>query len=225
MVNAMEDAGTVDLDGSQLVNRISAVLSGATLTPAQSQVLGILNSWASHGAHRRATINLNRYDEGTAVAIMDQFYPRLAHAVFDPTLNRSQFTLLSGINAINNPPGPQGSSYDGGWEGYLQRSLQQALNGATVGAYSQSYCGLGSLAACRTALIAALQATIDAETRAYGSSNPSSWTCDRGNKGAGQCNPAADDIVFSAVGVEKIPNVPWVNRPTFQQVAQYPAHR
>jgi acyl-homoserine lactone acylase PvdQ len=225
MVNAMEDAGSVDLDGSQLVNQLKAALAGATLTPAQSQVLAILGSWASGGAHRRALANLNRYDEGTAVAIMDQLYPRVAQAVFDPWLDSSQFARMAGIMGLNNPPGPLGSAYDGGWEGYLQRSLTQAVNPTTSPAYSQSYCGGGALATCQKALIAAIQATIDAETKAYGSSNPASWTCDRANTGAGQCNPAADDIVFSAVGVESIPNMHWVNRPTFQQVVEYPAHR
>jgi acyl-homoserine lactone acylase PvdQ len=225
MINAMEDAGSVDLDGSQLVNQLRAALNGATLTPAQSQVLGILGSWAAGGAHRRAIVDYNRYDEGTAVAVMDQLYPRLAHAIFDPWLDSGQFSRMTGIMGLNNPPGALGSAYDGGWEGYLQRSLAQAVNPSLTPRYSQSYCGSANLAPCQAALIAALQATIDAETSAYGSSNPASWTCDRANSGAGQCNPAADDIVFTAVGVESIPNMHWVNRPTFQQVVEYPAHR
>jgi hypothetical protein len=36
------------------------------------------------------------------------------------------------------------------------------------------------------------------------------------------CNPAYDDIQFAAVGVGTAPSMPWVNRPTFQQVASYP---
>ena len=223
MVNAMEDAGTVDLDGSQLVTQLRAALAGATLTPAQSQALSILSAWAGNGAHRRATVNQNQYDEGTAVAIMDQLYPRLAHAVFDPWLDSGQFAQLVSLIWLNDPPGPKGSSYDAGWEGYLQRSLQQAVNPALSPGYSQNFCGSGSLAACQSALLAALQGTIDAETHAYGSADPAAWTCARSNQGSGQCNPAADDIVFSPVGLENLPTMPWVNRPTFQQVVEYPA--
>jgi hypothetical protein len=221
----MEDAGTVDLDGSQLVAQLRSALAVTNLTPAQARVLSILGAWAGNGAHRRATVNLDRYDEGTAVAIMDQLYPRLAHAVFDPWLDSGQFAQLVSLIWLNDPPGAKGSSYDAGWEGYLQRSFLQAVNPALSPRYSQSYCGSGSLSACRSALIAALQGTIDAETRAYGSSDPATWTCARGNQGGGQCNPAADDIVFSPVGLESLQNLPWVNRPTFQQVVEYPARR
>jgi len=149
----------------------------------------------------------------------------LAHAVFDSWLDSGQFAKLVGLLWLNDPPGPLGSAYDAGWEGYLQRSLRQAVNPALTPRYSQSFCGSGKLAACQAALLAALQGTIDAMTRAYGSSDPASWTCDRGNQGQGQCNPAADDIVFSPVGLENLPNMPWVNRPTFQQVVEYPARR
>ncbi len=225
MVNAMEDAGSVDLDGSQLVAQLRAALGTASLTPAQAQILGILAAWQGNGSHRRALVNPSRYEEGTAVAIMDNLSPRLAHAVFDPWLDSSQFSQLVAINPLNDPPGPKGSSYDGGWEGYLQRSLGQAVDPSLANGYSQPYCGSGSLPACQKALTAALQAAIDAETAAYGSANPSTWSCDRFNSGAGQCNPAADDIVFSPVGVLSLPNLPWVNRPTFQQVVQYPSSR
>ena len=230
LVNAMEDGGTVDLDGAQLVGPMSAVLSGATLTPAQQQVLSILQGWVPDpnwggipGAHRRDLDNNGAYDQGTAVAIMDQLYPRLAHAVFDPWLNATQYGMLQHMNSINNPPGPGGSAYDGGWEGYLQRALQQATGTASVD-YSQSYCGGGSLTTCQSAIVGALQATIAELTHLYGSADPSAWTCKRSNA-AGLCNPGTDDIQFSAVGVAAVPGMPWVNRPTFQQVVQYWGHR
>jgi acyl-homoserine lactone acylase PvdQ len=233
IVNAMEDAGTVDLDGSQLVAQLAAALSGASLTPAQQQVLGILEQWLQDpawpgnvpGAHRRDRGNTGSYEQGDAVAIMDNLYPRIAHAIFDPWLDSSQFSRLLDLNSLNNPPNAQGSSYDGGWEGYLQRSLRQAVNPAIANGYSQSYCGSGSLSACQAALQTALQGTIDSLTSAYGTADPTQWTCSRSDTGSGQCNPANDDIQFSAVGVGTVPNMPWVNRPTFQQVVSYPSQR
>jgi len=229
IVNAMEDAGSVDLDGAQLISQLSSALSGAVLTPAQQQVLTILQQWQADpawagsvpGAHRRDRSGSGSYEQGNAVAIMDALYPRLAHAIFDPWLDSSQFSQLQGINPLNNPPNPQGSSYDGGWEGYLQRALRQAVNPAIANPYSQSYCGSGALATCQVALQAALQSSIDALTAAYGTADPTQWSCSRSNTAAGQCNPATDDIRFSAVGVGTVPNMPWVNRPTFQQVVSY----
>ena len=242
IVNAMEDAGSVDLDGAQLVGPMASVLQGVTLTSAESQVLGILESWAGDdasvwganvpGAHRRDRTNSGSYDEGTAVAIMDELYPQLTHAVFDPWLNSTQYSQLAGIMPINDRPRAQGSAYDGGWEGYLQRALYQA-QGLAAHPYSQSYCGGGSLAACQTALVNALDATIAAMTTKYSGADPTSWTCSRSNgasggagNGTGQipgvkCNPAFDDIVYNVVGVGPAPGMQWVNRPTFQQVVSF----
>jgi acyl-homoserine lactone acylase PvdQ len=242
IVNAMEDAGTVDLDGSQLVQPIAAVLNGASLTAPEQQVLGILQSWAPdgfwggsvQGAHRRDRSGTGSYEQGNAVAIMDSLYRYLPHAVFDATLNGDQFNRLLALQGINDIPRGQGSAYDGGWEGFLQRSLKQAVGQATS-PYSQSYCGNGSLSACQQALIAAIDKTIAELTRTYGSASPSSWTCTRaGAFGAGdstgqvqgqKCDPGHDDIHFSAVGVAGVPSMMWVNRPTWQQVVNYTAHR
>ncbi|MHB8669348.1 MAG: penicillin acylase family protein [Acidimicrobiales bacterium] len=241
IVNAMEDAGSVDLDGAQLVRQVAKVLDGASLTPVQRQALDVLQTWVADpfwgpsvpGAHRRDRSGSGAYEQGNAVAIMDALYPRLTHAVFDPWLDAGQYRQLASLNAIDNPPGATGSSYDGGWEGYLQRSLDQSLGQASA-PYSQSYCG--DRATCRSAVQKALQEAIDQLSATYGSPNPTAWSCARSNPrqgrsdGAGQtsgvaCNPAFDDIQFSAVGVEKVPGMPWVNRPTFQQVVQFPAGR
>jgi acyl-homoserine lactone acylase PvdQ len=225
VVNAMEDAATVDLDGSQLVAPVLALLRPVSLTPEQRQVAALLQGWAAAGAHRRALADAQAYDMGSAVAVMDALYPRLAHAVFDPWLSPAQFGQLTSIMGLNDPPGPGGSAYDGGWEGYLQRSMRQALDPSIPNAYSQSYCGSGSLTACQAAVLGALQGAIDALTQAYGSSDPAAWTCARSNGGSGQCNPARDDIQFQPTGALQVPGIPWVNRPTFQQVVQYPARR
>jgi acyl-homoserine lactone acylase PvdQ len=256
VVNAMEDGCSVDLDGSQLVGPIAAVLHGASLTPAEQQVLGILQGWSKGKfwgagvgeAHRRDRSGSGSYEQGNAVAIMDKLYPRLAHAVFDPWLaphatgEPDIFGQLTGLNSLNDLPRAQGSAYDGGWEGYLQRSLQQAVNPAIAHGYSQVYCGgngsgaNGALASCQAALRSALDSTIGQLTSVYGTSDPNAWTCSRSNETGGRapgsaqadgvrCNPSLDDIQFSVLGVGKVPSMPWVNRPTFQQVVQFPGGR
>jgi len=257
VVNAMEDAGSVDLDGAQLVGPLAAVLKGATLTAPEQKVLGILQSWSQDtfwgpgvpGAHRRDRSGSGSYEQGNAVAIMDKLYPRLASAILGPwlrprpnTSDADSFGQLAGLNPPVDLPRAQGSAYDGGWEGYLQRSLLQAVNPSIANGYSRVYCGgdgsgaNGSLASCRGALKAALDSTISQLTSIYGSSDTNAWTCSRSNEtggrepGSGQadgtrCNPALDDIQYSEVGVGSVPSMPWVNRPTFQQVVQFPAAR
>jgi acyl-homoserine lactone acylase PvdQ len=248
VINAMEDGGTVDLDGAQLIPDVAKVLRGATLTAAEKQVLGILKKWVVDpawgdgkddvpGAHRRDRSGSGSYEQGNAVAIMDELYPRLTHAIFDPWLSASQYSQLAGVNGIDDIPRAQGSAYDGGWEGYLQRSLLQAL-GLAKHPYSQSYCGGGSVAGCQAALLGALDSTISAMSAKYNNdANPADWTCSTSNppgggasEGSGQvagvqCNPLYDDITYNAVGVGTVPGMPWVNRPTFQQVVTYLAGR
>jgi hypothetical protein len=41
----------------------------------------------------------------------------------------------------------------------------------------------------------------------------------------GQCNPKVEDIKFSPLGAQSIPDIAWINRPTFQQVLHFPASR
>src|SRR5262249_59123897 len=109
------------------------------------------------------------------------------------------FGLLAGLNPLNDPPRAQGSAYDGGWEGYLQRALRQVLNPRIPNRYSQVYCGGsngqgGNLASCRAALQSALQSTIDQLTSIYGSSDPTSWTCSRANHtGGGAARAGPED--------------------------------
>src|SRR5258708_39816150 len=99
----------------------------------------------------------------------------MPHTVLDPAQPGGPYGLLTSINSINDLPRGQGSAYDGGWEGYLQRSLKQALGKSKVN-YSQSYCGMGSLLACQAAVKAALDAAISDLTSTYGSPDPANST-------------------------------------------------
>jgi len=115
------------------------------------------------------------------------------------------------------------------------------VNPSIASGYSQVYCGgdgsgaSGSLPSCQASVKSALDAAIAKLTSIYGSSDPNAWTCSRSNEtgrspGSGQadgsqCNPALDDIQYNEVGVGSVPSMPWVNRPTFQQVVQFPAGR
>lgn len=237
IVNDMEDAGSVDLDGSKLVPPMLAIL-GPGGKPDERQALKILADWVQPddlGAHRReSSSDQGSYEQGNAVAIMDALYPNLLHAIFDPWFGHQQapdslYSRVTALKPLSNPPGPLGSAYDesaGGWESYINTALRQ-VNGEPISdAYSQIYCGSvngsqGNLGRCRDALRDALDATIDQLTRAYGSSDPAQWSCSTTNSGS-QCNPKNDYIHFQAVGAQSTDDMHWINRPTFQQVVQFP---
>lgn len=239
IVNGMEDAGSVDLDGSKLVPPMLTVLDGGSLSAEETQVVTILSNWVQSndlGAHRREmATDPSRYDQGNAVAIMDALYPNLVYAIFDPWLGQHDapgnlYGHVFALKRLANAPGPLGSAYDesaGGWESYVNTALRQIAAESIPDAYSQLYCGSstgsqGTLAGCRLAIVQALDATIARLTAAYGTSDPTLWTCSTNNTLPGECNPSNDYIHFQAVGAQSTTAIPWINRPTFQQVVQYP---
>jgi hypothetical protein len=85
-----------------------------------------------------------------------------------------------------------------------------ALGVHVAAPYRLLRCADGTLAGCRKAIIASLRAT----AKALGD-DTSLWDADEG----------ADAIDYSAVGLVDLPNMPWQNRPTFQQVVQVTSHR
>jgi hypothetical protein len=60
---------------------------------------------------------------------------------------------------------------------------------------------------------------------ANGTHHVASWTASTAAKAAGQTMPEFDSIGFRALGLVGQPNIDWQNRPTFQQVVEFPRHR
>jgi hypothetical protein len=60
---------------------------------------------------------------------------------------------------------------------------------------------------------------------ANGSTDPSTWTQSSESKDAGQTMPVFDAIQFRALGIVGQPAIDWQNRPTFQQVIEFPRGR
>jgi hypothetical protein len=132
------------------------------------------------------------------------------------------------VNTPNSGGAHLGSAYDGGYEGYLMSSLQQLLGRHPADGFgrvlTRHECR-GGPATCRTAIARALSRTYDALVTANGSHDVSSWTSSTLSKAAGQTMPEFDSIAFQALGVVGQPNIDWQNRPTFQQVVEFPRHR
>jgi hypothetical protein len=128
--------------------------------------------------------------------------------MFDATSGNAIAAL--GIGLHDPPAAHQGSAFNGGFYGQVQKDLRQVLGLPVQDPWSRTYCGGGDLAACRTALWSALeQAAADLEAE-FGSPNVADW----------QRQIADDDVRHSAVGVTSVPAIHWINRPTFQQVVQ-----
>ncbi|MEA2504307.1 MAG: hypothetical protein QOG36_1350 [Actinomycetota bacterium] len=131
-----------------------------------------------------------------------------------------------------------GSAYDSGYESYVVKALR-LMRGAPVAApfgaaLSFRLCG-GGLAACGAAVATALQQTAsDLAAANGGSTDPASWTVSpalaNANRaaavafppGAPQTMPQYDAIAFRTLGLIGQPSLDWQNRPTFQQVVEFP---
>jgi acyl-homoserine lactone acylase PvdQ len=209
MVEIMEDAGTTDLRGTQVLP-LALTLIGSE--PSLEPVLTILDAWVAAGAPRRDRDDNGLYDHGTAVAVMDEWFERIVHAVFDAQLGAFYSDIPLGFD---NEPGPVGSAYQSGYYGLLDKTFRMALGAPVSDPFDVLRCADGTAAACRAALVQSLADAVDALETEFASGDPSVW----------QADPTDDQIEFMPFGLAEVDPIPWVNRPTFQQVVQVTSKR
>ena len=90
------------------------------------------------------------------------------------------------------------------------------LGDKVEGPLAQPYCGDGDLSACRDTLLATLQ---QASGKTAEQVYPGDDSCKAGDQWC------ADAIIHRAVGGLTHDTISWQNRPTYQQVVEFPAHR
>ena len=233
VVQAMETAATQDLDGVSVMPLLLQYLSSRSEPAGVATMLQTLQQWVNDGSHRKkAAPGDTQYAEAAGVAIADELVPNLIRAIFDPILaaggvGSNGYSALP-MQFVDYPNGHNGSSYDGGYEGYLVSTLEQLLDGTPIDGFALNVtsheCGGGQLT-CGTSIDTALLNTYNALVSANGSADVSSWTASTASKAAGQTMPVYDAIHFETLGLIGQPNIDWQNRPTFQQVIEFPRHR
>jgi acyl-homoserine lactone acylase PvdQ len=228
LVAAMEDAATVDLRGDKVLPWILAVLrtrgertrrnprprTGAPAADLQDAVAKLAD-WVGSGAHRRDLDKNGAYEHSEAIRIMDAWWPLLVKAQFEPSLGGELYQELTSVDHIDNHPnwdgGHMGSAWDVGFYGHVQKDLRMVLGRRVRGPHSRIYCGGGSLARCRAALEDSLRAAIKLTPTQVYRGDPN---CTDGDQ------PCWDSIIFRPLGAITQPRIPWVNRPTYQQVVE-----
>ncbi|HEX6458529.1 MAG TPA: penicillin acylase family protein [Thermoleophilaceae bacterium] len=231
VINAMENAGTVDMRADRLLP-LAFKLLGKPRNATAAHALAELKAWHASGSHR---IDRNRdgsYDNADAVRIMDAWWPLWLKGEFEPVLGSNLFGKLENIISLDNPPNNEGqhlgSAYQDGWWGYVSKDLRRLLGRRERGRYSRIYCGAGHsgrqsrkrmLRGCRSQLLNSLikaartpASSLYKDDVCSAQGQPDSQTC-------------FDKVYFRPLGAVTQPLIPWINRPTFQQVVEVQNHR
>ncbi|MFF3209541.1 penicillin acylase family protein [Streptomyces sp. NPDC002886] len=228
LTQAMADAAVTDLRAENLLPELLAVLRSAPVTdPAVGSAIDKLAAWQAAGTERKETAPGSKtyaHADADAIRIMDAWWPLLVEAEFKPGLGaplydalRASLTIDEAPNAGHGPTGSHaGSAFQYGWWSYVDKDLRTLLGRPVSGPLARPYCGGGSLAGCRDTMAATLKQAAAATPAAV---YPADGTCAAGNQWC------ADSIVQRPVGGLAHPQINWQNRPTYQQVVEFPAHR
>jgi acyl-homoserine lactone acylase PvdQ len=243
LIDAMEDAGTVDLRGDKVLPfMLDVIRQGPGGVPAElADEVATLEAWEQSGAHRRDRDDNGSYDHSAAVKLMDAWWdppgdpvttptdPKGAlEAAFLPTLGTDLFGKIRAQLTYDNPPNNHGahlgSAYQDGWWGQFEKDLRGILGEPVQGAHSRLYCGApdqnteGTIASCRQALVDSLThaASLPADEVYAG---PEADGCTAGDQ---MC---FDEVRFRTVGAVGVEPIHWINRPTWQQVVEVQGHR
>ena len=215
MLRVVNRAATQDLRAVRVWPVINRVLAGGPAPDERSQqAVNLVNAWLSKGASRLDRDLDGKIDDPGA-AVLDQSWDALSQAVLSPVLGdlAAPGGPLGQLETRDQSPRTaNGSAYDDGWYGYVDKDLRSLLGEPVRGAYSRRYCGNGDLAACRASLWAVIQSSADALAASQGT-DPNAWRSDA----------TAERITFTP-GV--LPDtMRWANRPTFHSLMEFDGHR
>ncbi|MBT2451578.1 penicillin acylase family protein [Streptomyces sp. ISL-43] len=226
LTQAMAEAAVTDLRAENLLPESLAVLRSAPTTdPAVGAAIDKLSAWQAAGSKRKETAPGSKaYAHADAIRIMDAWWPLLVEAEFKPGLGtplydvlRASLTVDEAPNAGHGPTGSHaGSAFQYGWWSYADKDLRTVLGRPVSGPLARAYCGGGTLSGCRDVMTATLKQAAAATPAAV---YPADGTCAAGNQWC------ADSIVQRPVGGLAHPQINWQNRPTYQQVVEFPGHR
>ena len=236
LIDAMEDAGTVDLRAQEVLPVLLNAV-GSPTEPALADAVAKLQAWVAAGGHRRdctpvppACTPDGRYEHSRAIEIMDAWWPRVVAATFKPALGDELYDAILRIQPLDNTPNRGdhfGSAYQFGWYGYLHKDLRSLLGQSVQGPYSRRYCGGGSLAVCRDALRASLRDALAVPASTLYDENAGMSGTQRvpGCPADNSDQWCFDSVRYSPVGAISVPTFHWINRPTWQQAVEVQGHR
>jgi len=233
LIQVMETAATTDLRGKAVLPLLLDVINSQPVTNStQASLVAELTSWMNSGSRILPTSQgAQTFQNSAAIQLMDAWWPLLLQAEFQTGMGTGLFDALVADMATNDSPsgGQQiavsgavpssnmaqshkGSAFQFGWWGYVSKDLRSVLGQSVTDPLPVTYCGAGSLSACRTALLNALVA---ASQQSASTVYPADSYCSAGSQWC------ADSIIQSPLGGITHAETTWQNRPTFQQVVSF----
>lgn len=230
LTQAMEEAALADLRAEKVLPELFKVIDKAPVTGPAADAVAKLKTWLAAGGLRSETSPGSKaYANADAIRIMDAWWPLLVNAQFKPGMGDA-YGAMVGVLKINESPsgwqnevpgkhvgqGHAGSSYQSGWWGYVHKDIRSVLGQPVAGPLAVKYCGGGDVDACRQVLLDSLtQAAAQPANTVY----PGDGDCAAGDQWC------ADTIIHRALGGITQDKMSTQNRPTFQQVVEFPAKR
>ncbi len=242
MVEIMSDTAYTDLRGQELLPLLLQIMKAGTLDATQSEVVTMMQTWMDagsgawidgkpgFGSFRRDRDDDGVYDHRAQVVLMDAWFPHLIDALLP------QVTAIDGAGPHQDPtscsglvmqcrldaPRAQGSAFEYGYHEFMKRLLQTVLAVPGHHEYRALKCaGTSAMADCRGGVLTALDLAladlggIGAMASWDGTTLYNAQTLMPGTKVEDY-----DAVVHQPFGIESVPNIRWLNRPTFQQVVE-----
>jgi hypothetical protein len=242
MVEIMSDTAYTDMRGQEILPLLLQIMNAGPLDATQSQVVAMMQAWIDagsgawingkpgFGAWRRDRNGDGVYDQRAQVVLMDAWYPHLIESLLP------QVTAIDGAPLDSDPtscnglvlqcrldaPRAQGSAFEYGYHEFMKRLLQTVLDVPGHHEYRALKCaGTGVMADCRNGVLTALD---EALSDLGGIAAQASWDgttlYNAQTLATGEKVEDYDAVVHQPFGIKSVPNIRWLNRPTFQQVVE-----
>jgi acyl-homoserine lactone acylase PvdQ len=225
LTKAMAEAAGADLRAEQVLPDLLRVIDKAAVTdPALAATVQKLRAWQQSGSLRRETPKGSKvYNHAEAIRVLDAWWPKLVQAEFQPGLGADLYTELVKAVQVDEAPSDthgaaphKGSSFQYGWWSFVDKDIRRVLGDQVAGPLTGTYCGGGDVTACRTVLLDSLRAAAAVPANQV---YPGDADCAAGDQWC------ADSVIHRAMGGITQDKIQWQNRPTYQQVVQFPARR
>ncbi|TDD54402.1 penicillin acylase family protein [Saccharopolyspora elongata] len=232
LTQAMADAGVTDLRAERVLPDLLRLIDSQPVTdPETAALVDRLRAWLVDGGKRVETSpGSEEYAHAEAIELLDAWWPRLVRGEFEPAVGADAYRAMTDMMQINESPsgwqngepglhvgqGHQGSAFQFGWFGQVSKDIRAVLGEPVPGGFGEPLCGGGDAGACRQMLLDTLrQAAETPATDTY----PGDADCKPGDQWC------ADAILQTKIGGISQQKINWQNRPTYQQVVEFPTHR